>query len=63
VRLTKIFRQAAGSMIIQNAHKINRGDFPLLNSGKRSDFFYIEGENATLPEQIVELCAKKVLFC
>ena len=60
VRLTKIFRQAAGSMIIQNAHRINRGDFPVLNSGRQSDFFYMEGENAALPDLIVELCSKRL---
>ncbi|HHV62508.1 MAG TPA: AAA family ATPase [Firmicutes bacterium] len=31
VRLQEIFRQARNSMIIVNAHRINRGEFPLLN--------------------------------
>ena len=60
VRLTKIFRQAAGSMIIQNAHRINKGEFPALNSGRQSDFFFIEGDNAALPDQIAELCARRL---
>jgi exodeoxyribonuclease V alpha subunit len=60
VRLTKIFRQAAGSMIIQNAHRINRGDFPVLSSGRQSDFFYMEGENTALPDLIVDLCARRL---
>jgi len=60
VRVTKIFRQAAGSMIIQNAHRINRGEFPALNSGRQSDFFFIEGDNTALPDKIVELCAKRL---
>jgi exodeoxyribonuclease V alpha subunit len=53
-------RVHARSHIIQNAHKINRGEFPALNSGRQSDFFFIEGEPATLPEKIVELCAKRL---
>jgi exodeoxyribonuclease V alpha subunit len=60
VRLTKIFRQAAGSMIIQNAHRINRGDYPTLNSGRQSDFFFMAGDNAVLPDRIVELCARRL---
>ncbi len=38
VRLREIFRQEGGSMIVANAHRINRGEAPLLN-GKDSDFF------------------------
>src|SRR6185503_6467058 len=29
-RLTKVFRQAAESLIIQNAHRVNRSEFPEL---------------------------------
>lgn len=49
VRLTRIFRQAAESDIIVNAHKINRGDqIPL---GKRSnDFLFIRREH---PDAII----------
>ena len=42
VRLTRIFRQAQGSAIITNAHRINRGEPPNLKGGKNSDFFFIE---------------------
>jgi len=31
VRLTEIFRQAQESMIVVNAHKVNQGQFPILN--------------------------------
>jgi exodeoxyribonuclease V alpha subunit len=37
VRLNTIFRQAAGSGIVVNAHRINRGEMPILN---QSDDFY-----------------------
>ncbi|MFO3716149.1 ATP-dependent RecD-like DNA helicase [Anaerococcus cruorum] len=41
IRLKKIFRQGLESNIIVNAHKINNGEYPILNeSGK--DFFFIE---------------------
>lgn len=61
VRLTRIFRQAQGSAIVTNAHKINHGEYPILKGGKNSDFFFIEEEN---PEKIVELvrqlCSKRL---
>jgi len=50
VRLKKIFRQAAGSRIITNAHKINEGEFPDLSYTSGSDFQFIE---AAAPEEIV----------
>jgi len=37
-RLTEIFRQAQKSMIIVNAHRIDRGEAPVLNA-KDADFF------------------------
>jgi exodeoxyribonuclease V alpha subunit len=52
VKLTRIFRQAQGSAIITNAHRINKGEMPNLKAGKDSDFFYIEEVE---PQQIVEI--------
>lgn len=50
VRLTEIFRQAAGSRIIVNAHRINRGELPLKDEGKElADFYFIP---AATPEDI-----------
>ena len=50
VRLTEVFRQAANSRIITNAHRINEGRLPELPSkGGESDFFFIERDE---PEQI-----------
>lgn len=45
VRLTRIFRQAAGSRIITNAHRVNRGQMPEKPQGE-SDFFWIERTDA-----------------
>ena len=44
--LNKIFRQAAGSKIIINSHKINQGQFPDLTKDPQSDFFFLEEEDA-----------------
>ncbi|TVP83890.1 ATP-dependent RecD-like DNA helicase [Thioalkalivibrio sp.] len=51
VRLTEVFRQAASSRIIQNAHRINRGEPPDLSRPEGlSDFYYVPAED---PEQAV----------
>ncbi len=51
VRLTEVFRQAASSRIIQNAHRINRGDPPdLTRPEELSDFYYVAAED---PEHAV----------
>jgi exodeoxyribonuclease V alpha subunit len=43
VRLTHIFRQAQDSMIVVNAHKVNRGEFPIAAlEGARRDFIFIK---------------------
>ena len=41
VRLKEIFRQAAESLIVVNAHRINRGEYPSYNE-KDKDFFFLE---------------------
>lgn len=43
-QLTEIFRQAAGSRIITNAHRINKGVFPDISNVHDSDFFFLEAE-------------------
>ncbi|EMS70175.1 ATP-dependent RecD-like DNA helicase [Ruminiclostridium cellobioparum] len=61
VRLTRIFRQAQGSAIVTNAHRINRGETPNLKGGKSSDFFFIEeDEPQKVVETITELCSKRL---
>lgn len=58
-RLTKVFRQAATSAIIRNAHRINKGEGIEPNSakGEASDFYFIEREN---PEDIAAMIVKLV---
>jgi exodeoxyribonuclease V alpha subunit len=50
VRLTTIFRQAADSGIVVNAHRINRGEFPILN--EYDDFYFFSKED---PEEAADL--------
>ncbi len=50
VELTKIFRQAANSGIVVNAHRINQGQFPILN--EFGDFYYFSKEE---PEEAATL--------
>jgi len=60
-RLTRIFRQSLDSMIITNAHKVNKGQFPVLKSDKKGDFFFIEESE---PQKIVDiiktLCSERL---
>lgn len=59
--LNEIFRQAAGSHIIMNAHRINKGIFPQLYNGKESDFFFLEcQENQEVLNSIVKLVAQRL---
>jgi exodeoxyribonuclease V alpha subunit len=55
IHLDQIFRQASGSAIISNAHKINAGEMPQLND--TSDFFFFSRAN---PEACAELTIEVV---
>jgi exodeoxyribonuclease V alpha subunit len=50
--LTEIFRQAAESRIITNAHKVNAGHMPDLDTRKdsKTDFYFVEARD---PEDAV----------
>ena len=46
VQLTEIFRQAATSNIITNAHRVNHGILPNMQASKEeSDFYFVEAEH------------------
>ncbi len=60
IRLTEIFRQAEKSMIVVNAHKINRGEMPISNA-ENTDFFFASIENTTRgAEYILSLLSEKL---
>ena len=44
VHLTEIFRQAQESLIVMNAHRVNRGELPQLRDVKH-DFFFLPARN------------------
>jgi exodeoxyribonuclease V alpha subunit len=58
VRLTEVFRQAADSQIITNAHRIRRGQMPdMRGADPNSDFHFVERDD---PEKIVAALVKLV---
>lgn len=59
-RLTEIFRQAEESMIVVNAHRINKGDYPDCNA-KDKDFFLLRrSAEKDMLATIKELCTKRL---
>jgi len=62
LRLTEIFRQAQTSQIIVNAHRINRGEWPVkIPQGEASDFYSIAA--ATLEEifaKLIQLVTERI---
>jgi exodeoxyribonuclease V alpha subunit len=42
VRLTEVFRQAAESRIVTNAHRINQGVMPEISAAEGSDFYFVD---------------------
>lgn len=63
VSLSEIFRQAQSSLIVRNAHAVNRGEMPDLTS-KNEDFFFLrrstpEDTAATISELISKRLPKK----
>jgi len=60
VRLKEIFRQGEESMIVHNAHRINRGEEPLLNE-KDQDFYFIHKKShRDIVETIRGLCKERL---
>jgi exodeoxyribonuclease V alpha subunit len=62
-RLTHIFRQAAGSMIVQGAHAIRRGETPefAVSEGMRRDLFLIDrADPRAAREEIVSLVSERL---
>ena len=63
VRLTEVFRQAQESMIVVNAHRVNRGEFPVTRppQGRKADFYFIARDDPEKALEVVkELCARRL---
>jgi exodeoxyribonuclease V alpha subunit len=59
-RLNTIFRQAANSKIITNAHLINQGKFPVFSQGE-GDFFLFPAEDATTAaDWIIQVVTERI---
>ena len=60
VRLTEIFRQAQKSLIVMNAHRVNRGEMPDLKT-VNSDFFFLRRSNEEGVAQLIrDLCSTRL---
>ena len=59
VCLTEIFRQAAQSRIVSNAHRIVSGQVPE-NGGKTDDFFFIRSAGQACQQLVCELVAVRL---
>ena len=62
VRLTEIFRQAAKSHIITNAHRINEGRMPEFgDKTQESDFYFVEREEPeTIQSTLIRLIKERI---
>ena len=62
VRLTEVFRQAAKSRIIVNAHRINAGDIPELDPPEApSDFYFVPtGDPESAVPRVLELVRTRI---
>ena len=60
VRLTEIFRQAQESLIVMNAHRVNRGELPQLRDVKHDFFFLPCRSEEEVARTIQGLCAVRL---
>lgn len=60
IRLTEIFRQAQQSLIVMNAHRVNRGELPELKT-VTSDFFFMRRQSEdSVAQTIRDLCCTRL---
>ena len=60
VRLTEIFRQAAQSAIIRNAHLVNHGEIPDLRRNDNDFFLMIRRDSQSALDTVVDLCRRRL---
>jgi exodeoxyribonuclease V alpha subunit len=60
VSLETIFRQAEGSAIVSNAHRINHGQVPLIGKEITDFFFFTQREPQACADLIVDLATSRV---
>lgn len=59
VTLDEIFRQSEESLIVTNAHRINRGEMPVL-SAKDKDFFYLPQPEHAVCDTVRDLICRRL---
>jgi exodeoxyribonuclease V alpha subunit len=60
VRLQTIFRQAANSLIVQNAHRINQGQMPLTPPDASDFFLFVKQEPEELAALLVDVVKNRI---
>ena len=60
IRLTEVFRQAQESLIVMNAHRVNRGELPDLKN-RKSDFFFLPARSEQeVAQTVADLCTRRL---
>jgi exodeoxyribonuclease V alpha subunit len=61
VRLTEIFRQAAASRIVINAHRINEGRLPEQAAEEQTDFYFIPADSPeSIHEKLMQVVTERI---
>ncbi len=60
VRLTQIFRQAADSHIITNAHRVNLGQMPLFDKEGRDFFLFAQADPDKAADWVVDVVQNRI---
>ena len=61
VRLSEIFRQAKESRIVRNAHLVNRGELPELETAPDGDFFFVDADDSdTAAAKLVTVVRERI---
>ena len=60
IRLNEIFRQASESLIVTNAHAINRGEMPILDIKDKDFFFLPRSSNSDIVYTVADLCKNRL---
>lgn len=61
VKLEKVFRQAMESRIVTNAHRVVKGEMPVIDNSAESDFFLLkEASRYNAPRKILDLVTSRL---
>lgn len=60
IKLNEIFRQASESLIVTNAHAINRGEMPDLTVKNKDFFFLPRKNNVDIANTVADLCKNRL---